>query len=739
MNESAICNTFKQLILLLHRNVSWLKFYFRECCSQFHTKSGEKAAQHRSLGNKLFQEKKYQAALLHYTKSVQFAPSSMNDLALAYGNRSAVLFHQLQYQECLTDITRAMEARFPTESIHKLHIRRCRCFLKLGRTIDARAEMDILHLLADKADSKETKEIISQELKKLEKDLIDADTQLIVNTQAHCEFDLSVSHEQNDILVQASSAICLKMSSSQGRFLEAKYDISAGDTLIVERPFAAVLLPDHYSTHCHNCFVRLPVNPIGCQRCSHVLFCHEDCRDVSWRTFHSVECPYLDILHSVGIAHLALRIVVTAGLRFLLEFLQDEKQRSGRVPGLTPEGRYERNYLTVFDLMTHTDDMMLDDLFQYSLTAALLLGILVHSGWLDSSSTSPSQLDTHNGILHGWEEKFTRFLKFIKDEEAEDEQDEEEAQAGIVVGGLLLRHIQQLVCNAHAITTLQTTQADKENAVQLQSQVRIATAIYPTASLMNHSCDPTIISSFHKDILVVKSIKDISAGGEIFNCYGPHWKRMKLKERQEILKTQYFFDCQCEPCLKEEDGMKIWDTVLCQTCGNSMSVQQKADVCSNCHVTCDVAAMLSELQVGDKHFTEGIQRMEFDDHQRAMSSLEACLKIREKLLTPDHHDLGQVHDAMAQCFAMTGQYGLAADHLSLSVTSAEAMFGVSSLEVARELHKMAEVQVSAGRPAEALTSATRALQLARTHYVESSDWVQELLCFQMALSKLLAK
>lgn len=41
----------------------------------------------------------------------------------------------------------------------------------------------------------------------------------------------------------------------------------------------------------------------------------------------------------------------------------------------------------------------------------------------------------------------------------------------------------------------------------------------------------------------------------------------------------------------------------------------------------------------------------------AMSSLEACLKIREKLLTPGHHDLGQVHDAMAQCFAMTGKTG----------------------------------------------------------------------------------
>jgi hypothetical protein len=62
------------------------------------------------------------------------------------------------------------------------------------------------------------------------------------------------------------------------------------------------------------------------------------------------------------------------------------------------------------------------------------------------------------------------------------------------VGGVLLRHVQQLVCNAHAITALHTTQVDQQSAVETHSQVRVATAIYPTASLMNHSCDPTIIS-----------------------------------------------------------------------------------------------------------------------------------------------------------------------------------------------------------------------------------------------------
>ena len=61
---------------------------------------------------------------------------------------------------------------------------------------------------------------------------------------------------------------------------------------------------------------------------------------------------------------------------------------------------------------------------------------------------------------------------------------------------LLLRHILQLVCNAHAPTKLVPLPSDGDGdggVVQLSEQ-RIATAIYPSASYMNHSCDPSIIN-----------------------------------------------------------------------------------------------------------------------------------------------------------------------------------------------------------------------------------------------------
>lgn len=67
----------------------------------------------------------------------------------------------------------------------------------------------------------------------------------------------------------------------------------------------------------------------------------------------------------------------------------------------------------------------------------------------------------------------------------------------LFVGGLLLQHILQLVCNANAIIELQTVpQPGGGGSVLHQKQVKVATGIFPTTSLMNHSCNPTVISRY---------------------------------------------------------------------------------------------------------------------------------------------------------------------------------------------------------------------------------------------------
>ena len=43
------------------------------------------------------------------------------------------------------------------------------------------------------------------------------------------------------------------------------------------------------------------------------------CRQESWVEYHQYECTCLDLLHSVGIAHLAVRTIFTAGMKKLIE------------------------------------------------------------------------------------------------------------------------------------------------------------------------------------------------------------------------------------------------------------------------------------------------------------------------------------------------------------------------------------------------------------------------------------
>lgn len=72
-----------------------------------------------------------------------------------------------------------------------------------------------------------------------------------------------------------------------------------------------------------------------------------------------------------------------------------------------------------------------------------------------------------------------------------------------MIGCLLFHHSQQMACNVHAITAIVSTSNDKTNLktphhpskehVVSREQKRIATAVYPTASLLNHACDPDVI------------------------------------------------------------------------------------------------------------------------------------------------------------------------------------------------------------------------------------------------------
>ncbi|XP_060575894.1 SET and MYND domain-containing protein 4-like [Ruditapes philippinarum] len=685
-SEDVFIKTYGQLVKI--NDIEWVTVFF-DNCHKLNIKASENASGFRNEGNRLFQRKIYKEAVSKYTQAVLNGPKESEELALAYGNRSAALYRIGSYQECLADIEEALKCGFPSSLCHKLLLRKAQCMSHLGQHEDTQLCLEVLQKKLSGLDLDASKKDVIlkeiSEIQSLHKSNVCKNKQEIQNVRPE------VSYGCNPVLVQASSAVVMSTSPAKGRYLTACKDMKAGDTLIVERPFAAVLLPDHYPTHCHHCFQKLSI-AYPCRQCTMVRYCSPDCETSSWNVYHHVECRYLQLLHSVGIAHLSLRIILVAGLKYLLDFKAEQNTIKVKdTMGLDENGQYTGNYQPVYNLMTHCEDMTVEDLFQYTMTAELLLKILQHSGWLGNKS----------GLT--------------------DRTDEESC----IIGGLLLRHILQLVCNAHAITELQCNQQTNDSIVEEKSQVRIATAIYPTASLMNHSCDPTIISSFCKNILVVRAVKDVKTGEEIFNCYGPHYKRMGWSERQQCLKEQYFFECQCSPCVEGEASEALYMSYSCNCCsGPLMRTPSSQYVCQQCKQvgTADVKS----AERAAKLFQHGLDCLHENRIKGAIEVLEECHTIRRSILYKHNKLLADAQDCLARCYAMTGNFKKALKYLRESVKTVEIMFGENSIEFANELQKLSETLIGAQDWKEALSTNERACEIFERNYGKSHDTVQEL-------------
>lgn len=94
-----------------------------------------------------------------------------------------------------------------------------------------------------------------------------------------------------------------------------------------------------------------------------------------------------------------------------------------------------------------------------------------------------------------------------------------------------------------------------------------ASALYRAASLMNHSCSPTVVLepqwsrhvpgtvSGRDGIVVVRAVCDLSSGQELCHNYGPdELMAWPLTERREYIRKELGFLCQCQRCVAEANG-----------------------------------------------------------------------------------------------------------------------------------------------------------------------------------------
>ncbi|XP_054610317.1 SET and MYND domain-containing protein 4 [Dunckerocampus dactyliophorus] len=643
-------------------------------------KDSEAAARCRERGNTSFKSRKYTDATLHYSQGVCFAPRSSEQLSLCYANRSAALYHLHHYQEALDDIEEAKRNSYPSHLLEKLEKRRAQCLTHLS------------------------------------------------SSDTHRGPQIAERPPSGPLTLGLCPQAAVHFSSKKGRHLVAAKRISAGEVILSERPYSCVLIPsmkgvmgDMLGTECrccHRCLVQT-LSPVPCGGCAYSRYCSDGCRKLAWEEHHRWECPLGEYLMAVGVmSQLALRVVLKAGVKNIRVAMESSRENA------RPSEYSGHSYMSVFHLLHHLNHQSPSMHFLCAVTIATLCMKLNRTG------PPPSSKDL-SGPLTG---------------QSDQDADLDVSPEWQLLGSVALRHLLQLRCNGQAVITLQE-QGPSDALVQSSQEARIATAIFPTLSLLNHSCRPNTSLVFSTGdtptdgsgvAVTIRASQSVSPGQEITHCYGPHNSRMATRERRRLLQEQYFFLCECEACMQTED--QIEDTkgqcgggtsgLLCAECKASLVMKDTGrhfkcpdPSCGYLMPSSEVRQRLQEVQ---QDLDLAVDLMERQRPSEALVLLERTWRQSDGTLAEAHPLQGEVADAMARAHATMGQWSLAASHMERSTIAIGSQFGEDSVEMARQLFKLAQLHFNGGFRRSALAIIPKAQRLLCLHCGPHCSEVQEL-------------
>ncbi|KAI8506045.1 SET and MYND domain-containing protein 4 [Branchiostoma belcheri] len=683
-------------------------------------KSTDRANQLRDKGNTAYKAQHFQDAFTHYTDSISYSPVTHGSdgkgsecLSLALANRSAVLFHLQEYKLCLQDIIASIEAGYPENLQYKLLHRKVLTLFKLGRNEEAKKEVKAALEAIERADIQENrKEGMRKELKSAGRNISKQEgrkpEEKEGGTSTEEEKLPELQYGESRQVAHASVGVEMRQDPGKGRMLVAQQDFEPGSVLIVEQPYAAVLLQKHHPTHCHSCITPVQV-PHPCRCCQFVQYCSRACEEQAWKEYHSRECEHWHLLQMVDtFGQLSLRLLLTAAARGEKKppipgmesstsadnpLNQDqpescaenvnpnseevsevqtgsqstsEQESDLSVPTESLQTSTEEaelhggNYSSLYSLMPHTEHHSAEQLLTYTMVACLMCKCLGQ----ELCAEVVKRLGLEGGDCGGVAEGGS-----LEGESLEERQ----------------RRKTQLRCNTQAISTLQ-----EQDSVSLleDKQVRLATAVFPTEALLNHSCRPNVFVSFQGKTLIVRAVSHIKAGEELLHCYGPHAGRMGRTERQAALLEQYYFSCSCDACQEEEDNpdtVDIFSAYKCPVCSNAAKLQDDKLTCTS--NTCNTQADTDDIKTTSK-------------------------KIQDLF----------IHEVLRD----DGDCKKSVEHLKKSLSAVELQFGACSVELAHELHKLAQLQFNGQQVAECLDTIDRALTIFGCHYGDHHPKTKEL-------------
>ncbi|XP_011269215.2 SET and MYND domain-containing protein 4 isoform X1 [Camponotus floridanus] len=591
-------------------------------------KDSSGAIQLKETGNKLFGRGEFAKALEAYSNAVLLAPST--ELSVILANRSATLYHLEHYEHALEDMEEALQLGYPKDLFYKLEERRARCLLALKRhdaaieafrralqTLDdarislerkQKFEADIRMMLAVMDKGKQLNKIAPNNLSR-----VNNKPSLSSQRSQENRGKFILEKQRNPRYPACNSAVEIKDNGGDvGRHAVATREIVPGEIIIVERPHCAFLLAENRFTHCHLCFARIFV-PVPCRTCSCIIYCSRRCRDADAQV-HLRECKLLPILwrsKASVTCFLALRAITQKSLEEIMK-LKKQLVDSGSALNISAKNPYRGNdYMTFYNLVTHEDKRLPEDLFHRAYMAAWLFRLLKTSEYLPESMKTADT--AHNKLSN--EELF--------------------------IAELLLHNLQLLQFNSHEISELIKPKGEK--TLSKAKSIFIGGGVYPTVAMLNHSCNPGVIRYFIGTTMVVRAARTIRAGEEISENYGPIFTTTPENERKRRLRVQYWFDCNCEACSGHWPLLEELDpTILrfkCETglsCGNVLLVRSDTNEfmigCAKCGKSTNILKGLRALQDTDALFKVASMNLEEGKNELALKANLDILKLLDETL-----------------------------------------------------------------------------------------------------------
>ncbi len=607
---------------------------------EFVPKNVEEAIKERESGNKHFAKKNFKMALMSYNKAVMKAPfdddleaDDKKELVLALANRSAALLHARQFHLCLRDIDLALENGYPENMHYKLYDRKAKVFQKLKDPTQAVTYfLKALQLLEQSKLDDKGKQLWTATLNKQMKqcDMIIPEKQEITDKRIpRVVGELSETHPR------ASVAVDYKYTTTkdEGRHAVAKQNIRVGSVLVQEKPFASVLLSPFYDNHCYHC-QKFTFAPVPDYKWNNMGFCSEDCRHNAWLLYHKHEYPYQNVLgkeYCAKIGQLAFRVISSFGYSNVKAYMlaaRDQKEVAPEELGFTENGVYSDGFPAIYNMEVNMARRVPDGIIDFGVFAIFLLKVLQRTDFFAEETETKIDGATKNG------------------------------EALVMIGAALLKTLEVIQCNGIGVQEIQYPLNFEESCPET-----IAMAIYPTAALFNHSCDPNADLNFYDNTLVLRATRNIKTEQKINIDYGMVFYKNPKVQRQGTLNYRYCFQCQCIACTEEWGLYRDLEAEIpnfrCEECGRALPMGNLVDnrylrcTKKKCNNLQDIQTNIGKLGVSHDVYAAAMEMAISGYAEKAIPDLQSHLTLTQLVLLPPWKDLAICQAGIKQCYRLS--------------------------------------------------------------------------------------